>query len=101
MMPVLARLRVTFGTELANDSLLIIAAYDQGPGGVTHPLQATIFELAKRQPESPATIRTVWYLRDHQKLSAEAYSLVVRFIAIGVIAQAPRKFGVDADPLGL
>ncbi|HEX8096522.1 MAG TPA: FHA domain-containing protein, partial [Pyrinomonadaceae bacterium] len=101
MLPVLSRLRVTFGTELANDSLLIIAAYDQGPGGTTHPLQTTIFELAKRQPESPATIRTVWYLRDHQKLGAQSYDLVLRFLAVGVVAQDPRKFGVDAEPLGL
>lgn len=100
MIPVLSRLRVTFGTELANDSLLIIAAYDQGPGGTTHPLQTSIFELAKRQPESPATIRTVWYLHEHGKISPQAYELVLRFLALGVIAQDPHKFGVDAEPLG-
>lgn len=99
MIPVLSRLRVTFGTELANDSLLIIAAYDQGPGGTTHPLQSSIFELAKRQPESPATIRTVWYLHEHGKISPQAYELVLRFLALGVVAQDPHKFGVDAEPL--
>ncbi|MGB9178246.1 MAG: FHA domain-containing protein [Pyrinomonadaceae bacterium] len=100
MLPVIAHLRGLFGTELANDALLIIAAYDQGPGGTTHPLQTTVIELAKRQPESPATIRTVWYLRDHQRLSPRSYELVLRFLAIGVIAQDPHKFGVDAEPLG-
>lgn len=100
MLPVLAHLRAIFGTELANDSLLIVAAYDQGPGGTTHPLQTTLIQLAKNQPESPATIRTVWYLRDHQRLSPQSYDLVLRFLAIGVVAQDPHKFGVDAEPLG-
>lgn len=100
MLPVIAHLRGIFGTELANDALLIVAAYDQGPGGTTHPLQNTLIELAKRQPESPATIRTVWYLHEHQKLSPPAYDLVLRFLAVGVVAQDPHKFGVDAEPLG-
>lgn len=99
MLPVMAHLRAIFGTELSNDSLLIVAAYDQGPGGMTHPLQNTLIQLAKSQPDSPATIRTVWYLHEHQKLSPASYDLVLRFLAIGVIAQDPHKFGVDAEPL--
>jgi hypothetical protein len=99
MLPTLSRLRGIFSTELANDALLVIAAYDQGPGGTTHPLQMTLFQLAQRQPDSPATIRTVWYLHEHQKISPQSYDLVLRFLAIGVIAQNPRKFGVEAEPL--
>ncbi|HEY0007052.1 MAG TPA: hypothetical protein VGB17_19885, partial [Pyrinomonadaceae bacterium] len=99
MLPTLSRLRGIFSTELANDSLLIIAAYDQGPGGTTHPLQMTLFSLAQKQPESPATIRTVWYLHEHQKLSPQSYELVLRFLAVGVVAQDPRRFGVDAEAL--
>ncbi len=101
MLPTLARLRGIFSTELANDSLLIIAGYNEGQVGATHPLQTRIFELTRSQPDSPATIRTVWYLHEHNKLSAESYDLVLRFLAIGVVAQNPRRFGVDAQPPAL
>jgi hypothetical protein len=99
MLPALAHLRGIFGTELANDSLLVVAASDGGRGTTTHPLQTAIFELTKRQPDSPAAIRNVWYLRAHDRLSPRAYDLVLRFLAIGVIAHNPRSYGVDAAPL--
>lgn len=99
LMPTLRTLRGAFGTELANDSLLIVATIDQPHSGSFHPLQLTAAKLAKENRESPNKIRTVWYLHEHQKLSSEAYDLVLRFLAIGVIAQEPRRFGVDAEPL--
>lgn len=99
ILPTLAKLRIIFGTELANDSLLVIATCDQPPSGNFHPLQLTISKLANAQPESVSKIRTVWYLYDHQKINAQAYELVLRFLAIGVVAQDPQHFGVDAEPL--
>lgn len=99
MLPALAHLRGIFGTELANDSLLVVAASEEGRGGATHPLQTAISELTKRQPDSPAAIRSVWYLREHGRLSPRAYDLVVRFLAVGVVARDPRRYGVDAVPL--
>jgi pSer/pThr/pTyr-binding forkhead associated (FHA) protein len=99
LLPALRSLQRIFGTELANDSLLIVATLDQPPKGNFHPLQLAINKLANDTRESPAKIRTVWYLHDHQKLSSEAYELVLRFLAIGVIAQDPRHFKVDAEPL--
>lgn len=99
LLPALARLRIVFSTELANDSLLIVATLDQPPRGNFHPLQLAIHNLAKDKRESVAKIRTVWYLHEHQRLSSEAYDLVLRFLAIGVVAQDPRHFGVDAEPL--
>lgn len=98
MLPALVNLRGIFGTELANDSLLVVAAYGAGRGGAT-PLQTAIFELTKRQPDSPAAIRSVWYLHDHTRLGAKSYDLVLRFLAVGIIAQDPRRFGVNAEPL--
>ena len=98
-LPTMSKLRIIFGTELANDSLLIVATLDQPPNGNFHPLQMTINKLAEEQVSVPK-IRTVWYLREIHKLSAAAYELVIRFLAIGVIAQDPRHFGVDAEPLG-
>jgi FHA domain len=99
LLPGLARLRIVFGTELANDSLLIVATLDQPPRGNFHPLQLAINKLANDTRESVARIRTVWYLHAHQRLSSEAYDLVLRFLAIGVVAQDPRHFGVEAEPL--
>lgn len=92
LVPTLARLRVTFGDELANDTLLCVAALEDGPG-----LRTEIIKLAGRASESAATIRTVWYLRKERKLSDKAYDLVLRFMAVGIIAQKPGKFGVAAD----
>jgi len=99
LLPALRRLKIVFGTELANDSLLVVATLDQPPNGNFHPLQLAINKLAKDPRESVASIRTVWYLHEHQKLSSDAYDRVLEFLAIGVVAQDPRHFGVDAEPL--
>lgn len=99
MLPALSNLRAIFGTELANDSLLVVAGYDSWRGGATHPLQTAVFELAKRQPESPAAIRNVWYLHEHERLSRRSYDFVLSFLAVGVVAQAPQKFGLEVAPL--
>jgi pSer/pThr/pTyr-binding forkhead associated (FHA) protein len=92
--PVLARMRAVFGDELANDSLLAIAALEEGES-----LQSRITKLAGRVNDSPATIRSIWYLHDHRIISEQTYNFVIRFIVMGVIAQDPRKFGIGVDPL--
>jgi hypothetical protein len=99
MLPTIKKLANIFSTELANDSLLVVATVDQPPTGNFHPLQLTITRLANDQHESVSRIRTVWYLNEHQKINPKAYDLVLRFLAIGVIAQDPRHFGIDAEPL--
>jgi pSer/pThr/pTyr-binding forkhead associated (FHA) protein len=89
------RLAVTlraFGDELASDSLLSIAALKEGTG-----LQVRLARL--RSNESPNTMRSIWYLYDHQVISNETYNFVIRFIAIGVIAQDPGKFGLNVEPI--
>jgi pSer/pThr/pTyr-binding forkhead associated (FHA) protein len=92
--PSLAKMRATFGDETFNDSLLSVAALEEGAS-----LQSKITKLAGRVNDSVATIRSVWYLHDHQVISDQTHNFVLRFIAIGVIAQDPRKFGIAADPL--
>lgn len=99
MLPKLKRLAIIFGTETANDTLLTVATVDQPPDGNFHPLQMAISRLAKDQHESVNKIRSVWYLNDHQKITPRGYNLVLRLLAIGVIAQDPRHFGIDAEPL--
>lgn len=92
--PRLARMRAIFGDELAADSLLSVAALEEGAS-----LQMKINRLAGQVKDSPATIRSVWYLHDHRVISDQTYNFVLRFLAIGVIAQDPQKFGVAAEPL--
>jgi pSer/pThr/pTyr-binding forkhead associated (FHA) protein len=94
--PELGRMRKIFGDELANDSLLTVAALGEGTS-----LQLRITKLAGRVSDSPTTIRSIWYLHEHQVIGDSTYSFVLRFIAIGVIAQDPQRFGIAADPLTL
>lgn len=98
MVPTLAWLRKTFGGEAGDASLLVVAAYKVGGKGSTssHPLLARLRHFAS---DDPATRRNVWYLRERGALDDEAYSFVVRTIALGAIAQNPRQFGVVAPTL--
>lgn len=97
MIPVLLSLRATFGSGDADSSLLIVAAYSgSGVGSKkSHPLLATM----RRLVHSPLTQRNVWFLHERGGLAPKDYDFVVRFLALGVIAQNPRQFGVAADPL--
>jgi hypothetical protein len=95
ILPDLLSLRKTLGTESADKSLILVAAYKMG--GWTkksHPLLATMRRVVK----NPLTDRNVWYLREQNGLDQQAYDFVVSFIALGVIAENPRRFGVAAPP---
>jgi FHA domain len=92
----LLALRATFGTNDADGSLIIIAAYKMGGGGKrSHPLLVTIRRLVR----NPLTQRNVWYLNERGGLDAEVYDFVLTFLALAVIAQEPGQFGVAASPL--
>jgi hypothetical protein len=107
MTPKLLTLRATFGTETANSSLLLVAAYPypfNPPIGsqtrTPHPLAARLTEFGgKRSVVDTSVARSVWFLREKNGISDEAYRLVVRLLAVGAIAQSPRRYGVEADPL--
>ena len=91
----LLRTRAMFGDEqVANDTLLWVASLQEGPA-----LQSKITNLSGRVNDSSTTIRTIWYLHDHQVISDQTHNFVLRFLAIGVIAQNPQKFGIAAEPL--
>ncbi|HEV2864866.1 MAG TPA: FHA domain-containing protein [Pyrinomonadaceae bacterium] len=97
MIPQLAQLRETFGGGDPDGCLIILAAYTDGVGSRrSHPLLATIRRLVRR---SPFAERNVWFLRERGGLSDAAYDLVIRTVAVGTIAQDPRRYGVQADPL--
>ncbi len=97
MIPSLLALRATFGSGDADSSLLVLAAYKEAGVGTrqSHPL----LERMRRLVRNPLVQRNVWYLHERGGLSDESYNFVVRFIALGAIAQNPRQFGVAADPL--
>jgi hypothetical protein len=49
--------------------------------------------------EDTSIARSVWFLREKNGITPEAYDLVIRFLAVGIISQDPHSYGVDADPL--
>ncbi|HMF57068.1 MAG TPA: FHA domain-containing protein [Pyrinomonadaceae bacterium] len=97
MIPNLLALRATFGSGDADSSLIVLAAYKEGGVGTkqSHPL----LERMRRLVRNPLVQRNIWYLHERGGLGDDAYNFVVRFIALGAIAQNPRQFGVAADPL--
>ncbi len=96
IMPDLIALKATFGVNDGDSSLILIAAYKMGRGEKrSHPLLATMRHLVK----NPLTQRNVWYLNDKGGLDRRSYDFVVSFLALGVISQNPRQFGIPGDPL--
>jgi hypothetical protein len=96
LIPQLRDLRATFGSGDAESSLLILAAQTYGVGSKkSHPLLATMRRLVNNSFKE----RNVWHLHERGGLSEEAYRAVVRAIAVGVIAENPRRYGVEAAPL--
>ncbi len=58
----LSKTRAMFGDEqIANDTLLWVASLEEGPS-----LQSKITRFSGRVNDGPSTIRTIWYLHDHQ-----------------------------------
>jgi hypothetical protein len=99
ILPVLNELKISLGNELSDDNLLIIAAFEQGKHGDYYSMRNMIEALGREPGVDARKIRTVWYLRERGKISDSQYNLVMKFLAIGTIAQNPRDFGVQAEPL--
>jgi pSer/pThr/pTyr-binding forkhead associated (FHA) protein len=96
---VFEKLNVHIGSELADDCLLMVAAYDQGANGETMKMRNMLQNLANEVNESSRTIRTIWFLEKRQKISAAEFDRALTFLAIGTIAQNPGDFGVKVDAL--
>ena len=96
VLPLLTSLNKTFGSSEADSCLILIAASHEGPGTKrSHPLLRRMNQAVT----NPLTERNIWYLYDHNIVSADAYGLVVNTIAYGVITRNPRQFGIQSDPL--
>jgi pSer/pThr/pTyr-binding forkhead associated (FHA) protein len=98
MLPVLNDLKITLDNKLADDNLLIIAAYERGAAGKPRSLQSTLEALSKTTPNvSPREIRTIWFLREKDKITETEFDFAVRFLAIGTIMQNPKDYNVNAE----
>lgn len=92
----LVELRATFGSGLADGSLIIVAAYHMGSGTKkSHPLLATMRKVVK----NPQTERNVWFLHERGGLSEDAYNFVLDFLVLGMIAQNPKLYGINTTAL--
>jgi len=97
----LAKLGTQIGGELANETVLIIAAYDQGAKGDFMKMRNMLQDVTTKAPESAREIRTIWYLHKNGKIDDGEYNFALQFLAMGVITQNPKDFGVNAEALVL
>ncbi len=69
MANVLDELSRNVGDEFSDDSLLVIAAYEQGAAGRTLEMRNMLQGLTDKFPESSRRIRTIWFLKENGKIS--------------------------------
>ncbi len=101
LVDVLDKLGTQIGNELADDALLMIAAYDQGKAGELMKMRNMLQDLSNKFPESSRSIRTIWFLQKNGKLTNAEFENALTFLAVGIIAQNPKDFGVTAETLVL
>lgn len=98
ILPILSDLKITLDNKLANDNLLIVAAFERGAAGKPRSLQSTLEALSKTtQNVSPREIRTIWFLREKDKITEAEFNFALQFLAIGAITQNPKDFNVNSD----
>ncbi|HEX9961192.1 MAG TPA: hypothetical protein VGB00_09690, partial [Pyrinomonadaceae bacterium] len=97
MLNTLGELKISLGNELADENLLIIAAFEQGERGEFRAMRNTVEVLSKQPGVDSDRARTIWYLREKGKLSDAQYEFALRFLAIGTISQNPKDFNVETD----
>lgn len=104
MLPILGKLKIPLDNNFADDNFLIIADYDQGKQGDFRSLQGKMEGLSKtlsKKGESvtPRQLRTIWFLKEKDKLTDAQFEYALNFLAVGVIMQNPKDFGVNAEPV--
>jgi pSer/pThr/pTyr-binding forkhead associated (FHA) protein len=96
VLPSLKHLHEMFGSSGADGSLIVVAAYAEGQGTArSHPL----LERMRHNVKDPLAERNVWFLRHRGVISESTYSLIISFLAHGVVVGNPRAFDIDTDPL--
>lgn len=81
--------------DFSDDSLMIIAAYQEGGGKSGMP--GMLANLTKNSPADARKIRTIWFLHDNKKISDAQYNFALQFLAIGTITQNPKDFNVESE----
>ena len=80
--------------DFSDDSLMIIAAYqDGGKSG----MPSMLANLTKNSPNGARSVRTIWYLHDNKKINDAQYNFALQFLAFGTITQNPKDFNVQAE----
>lgn len=82
-------LRDLYKTEARASGLLVLAAYNWGPGNVDKRLETL--------PENPRS-RTFWALLQAHRIPEETYDYVFSIVAAAVIGEDPAHFGFDFAP---
>jgi pSer/pThr/pTyr-binding forkhead associated (FHA) protein len=95
----LNELRESVGNNLADDCLLMMAAYSEGASGDKSKMRDRLAQATKGSQLSARQIRTIWFLKESGKISDTQFDLAIRFLAIGTISQNPKDFGVSEEPL--
>ena len=101
MLEVLDNLNIQIGDELADDSLVTIAAYDQGVRGEFLQMRNTMERLGGQFPNRSSEIRTIWFLKEKNAISDSQFQFALSFLAIGTITQNPKAYNVNAKALNL
>ena len=101
MVETLGRLNTQIGTDISEDALLLIAAYDQGESGDFSRMINMVQKEVIKYPESAREVRTIWFLHKNGKITDAEFGMALRFLAIGTISQNPADFGVNAEALVL
>ncbi|MGH9760661.1 MAG: hypothetical protein ACREDR_48400, partial [Blastocatellia bacterium] len=101
-LPVMTDIWKLLGNRSADDALLLIAAYRMGPvtntdrsGKKSHPM----LPMLRRVSQGVSAKRTVWYLYKNGGIDKGSYDFVVSFLAVAVLTEHPKEFGVSASPL--
>jgi hypothetical protein len=101
MSETLDKLGKQIGNEFASDTLLTIAAYDQGEAGDFMKMRNMLQDVSTKSTESSRAVRTIWFLHKNNKITDAEFDFAVRFLAIGTIMQNPKDFGVNTEALVL
>ena len=101
MAEVLDNLNIQIGDEQADDSLIMMAAYNQGVQNQFLKMRNTLQRLAAKNQNRASEIRTIWFLKEKGELSNAQFDLALSFLAIGTITQNPKAFNVNANALKL
>ena len=82
------------GNDFSDDSLMIIAAFQEG--GINSKMPAMLANMSGKSADA-RRIRTIWFLHDNKKISDAQYNFALQFLAIGTITQNPKDFSVQSE----